>query len=51
MLNLSPCVLQLDAIGRVWSENGVFYDHLPMFGYKNFVHIPKDERSKLDVMT
>ena len=26
-----------------------FYDHLFVFGCKAFVHIPKDERSKLDV--
>lgn len=27
------------------------YDHLKVFGCKAFVHIPKDERSKLDVKT
>lgn len=25
----------------------VFYGYLMVFGYKEFVHIPKDERSKL----
>ena len=31
----------------VWYGKDVSYDHLRVFGYKAFVHVPKDERSKL----
>ena len=52
VLNLSLCVpLRLDVPERVQSRKGVSYDHLRVFGYKAFVHIPKDERSKVDVKT
>ena len=33
----------------MWTEKDVSYDHLRVFGCKAFVHIPKDERSKIDV--
>ncbi|KAD2804590.1 hypothetical protein E3N88_37967 [Mikania micrantha] len=36
---------------RVWRGKYVSYNHLRVFGCKAFVHIPKDERSKLDVKT
>ncbi|KAC9553688.1 hypothetical protein E3N88_45637 [Mikania micrantha] len=36
---------------RVWRGKDVSYNHLRVFGCKAFVHIPKDERSKLDVKT
>jgi hypothetical protein len=52
VLNLTPCVpLQFDVPDRVWTGKDVSYDHLRVFGCKAFVHIPKDERSKLDVKT
>jgi hypothetical protein len=52
VLNLTPCVpLQFDVPDRVWTGKDVSYDHLRVFGCKSFVHIPKDERSKLDVKT
>ncbi|KAL5842405.1 hypothetical protein ACOSQ3_013008 [Xanthoceras sorbifolium] len=52
VLNLSPCIpLKMDVPKRVWSGNDVSYDHLRVFGCKTFVHIPKDERSKLDAKT
>ena len=52
VLNLSPCVpLQSDTLKRVWSGKDVSYNHLWVVGCKAFVHIPKDERSKLDVKT
>ncbi|KAJ0797294.1 putative RNA-directed DNA polymerase [Helianthus annuus] len=35
----------------VWSGKDVSYDDLRVFGCKAFVHIPKDERTKLDVKT
>ena len=36
---------------RVWFDKDVSYDHLKVFGCKACVHVPKDERSKLDVKT
>ncbi|KAL6336537.1 hypothetical protein AAG906_025087 [Vitis piasezkii] len=52
VLNLTPCVpLEFDVPDRIWSNNEVSYDHLRVFGCKAFVHIPKDERSKLDAKT
>jgi transposase InsO family protein len=50
VINLTPCVpLHFDVPNRVWSGKDVSYSHLRVFGCKAFVHIPKDERSKLDV--
>ena len=50
LINLSPSVpLKGDVLERVWTGKNVSYDHLRVFGCKAFVHIPKDERSKLDV--
>ncbi|KAL4559836.1 hypothetical protein LXL04_031982 [Taraxacum kok-saghyz] len=50
VINLTPCVpLSFDVPDKVWSGKNVSYRHLRVFGCKAFVHIPKDERSKLDV--
>ena len=50
LINLSPSVpLKGDVPERVWTWKDVSYDNLSVFGCKEFVHIPKDERSKLDV--
>lgn len=52
VLNLTPCVpLDFNVPDKVWLGKEVSYDHLRVFGCKAFVHIPKDERSKLDVKT
>ena len=52
VLNFSPSILLLfDVPDRVWIGKDVSYDHLRVFECKAFVHIPKDERSKLDVKT
>ena len=52
VLNFSPSILLLfDVLDRVWIGKDVSYDHLRVFECKAFVHIPKDERSKLDVKT
>ncbi|KAL6315899.1 hypothetical protein AAG906_013243 [Vitis piasezkii] len=52
VLNLTPCVpLEFDVSDRIWSDNEISYDHLHVFQCKAFVHIPKDERSKLDAKT
>ncbi|GJZ82180.1 putative RNA-directed DNA polymerase [Tanacetum coccineum] len=50
VINLTPCVpLRFDVPDRVWSDKDVLYHHLRVFGCKASVHIPKDERLKLDV--
>lgn len=52
VLNLSPSVpLDGDIPDRVWTGKEVSYNHLRVFGCKAYVHIPKDERSKLDSKT
>ena len=52
VINLSPVVaLQADVPNRVWYGKDVSYNHLCVFGCRVFVHVPKDERSKLDVNT
>lgn len=52
VINLSPVViLNGDVPDKVWYGKDVSYDHLRVFGCKAFVHVPKDERSKLDVKT
>ncbi|KAG7553078.1 Zinc finger CCHC-type superfamily [Arabidopsis thaliana x Arabidopsis arenosa] len=50
VLNLSPSApLEGDIPERVWTGKNVSYGHLRVFGCKAFVHIPKDERSKLEM--
>ena len=50
LIKLSPSFpLKGDVPERVWTGKDVSYDNLRVFGCKAFVHIPKDERSKLDV--
>ena len=50
LINLSPLVpLKGDVLERVWTRKDVSYDHLRVFGCREFVHIPKDERLKLNV--
>ena len=52
VINLSPVVaLDGDVPNRVWFDKDVSYDHLKVFGSKASVHVPKDERSKLNVKT
>ncbi|RDY10072.1 hypothetical protein CR513_05468, partial [Mucuna pruriens] len=36
---------------KIWFGKDVKYDHLRVFGCKAFVHVPNDERSKLDMKT
>ncbi|KAK8534168.1 hypothetical protein V6N12_047561 [Hibiscus sabdariffa] len=51
-INLSPSVpLRCDVPDEVWFGKDVSYGRLFVFGCKAFVHVPKDERSKLDVKT
>ena len=52
IINLSPDVsLKSDVPNSVWYGKNVSNDHFRVFGCKAFVHVPKDERSKLDDKT
>ncbi|KAI4357804.1 hypothetical protein L6164_001728 [Bauhinia variegata] len=49
LINLSPSIpLSGDIPERVWKGKDVSYKHLRVFGCRAFVHIPRDERFKLD---
>ncbi|GAA0162781.1 hypothetical protein LIER_18799 [Lithospermum erythrorhizon] len=49
VINLSPTtVLEGGVPEEIWSGKKSSYKHLRVFGCRAFVHIPKDERSKLD---
>ena len=49
LINRSPSVpLDFDIPERVWTGKDVSYSHLKVFGCKAFVHVPKEQRSKLD---
>ena len=49
VLNLTPTVsLNNEVLDKIQFGKTVKYDHLRVFSCKAFVHIPKDERSKLD---
>ena len=52
LINLSPSrPLNGKIPEEVWSGKKASYGHLRVFGCRAFVHIPKDERSKLDAKT
>ena len=40
--------LDFDISQRVWTGKDVSYSHLKVFGCKAFMHVPKEQRSKLD---
>ncbi|PKI48983.1 hypothetical protein CRG98_030570 [Punica granatum] len=49
LINLTPSVaLDGDVPQQVWTEKEVSYKHLRVFECRASVHIPLDERSKLD---
>ena len=51
-INLSPLVsLNIDVLERVCSWKNESYDFLRVFSYKAFIHVSRDERSKLDNKT
>ncbi|RDY05303.1 hypothetical protein CR513_10875, partial [Mucuna pruriens] len=52
VINLNPTVaLNTKVPDQIWFCKDVKYDHLRVFGCKPSVHVPKDERSKLDMKT
>ncbi|PKI41916.1 hypothetical protein CRG98_037666 [Punica granatum] len=49
LINQSPYVpSEYDIPERVWTSKNASYSHLKIFGYKSFMHMPKEQRSKLD---
>ena len=49
LINRLPSVpLDFDIPQRVWTGKNVPYSHLKVFGCKAFMHVPKEQRSKLD---
>lgn len=49
LINLSPSApLNDDVPNKFWTGKDASYKHLKVFGCRAFVHIPSDERSKLD---
>ncbi|GKD12148.1 retrovirus-related pol polyprotein from transposon TNT 1-94 [Tanacetum coccineum] len=49
VLNKSSSVsLNFEVPKKVWTSKEVSYNNLHVFGGKSFMHIPKDERSKLE---
>ncbi|OMO51796.1 Reverse transcriptase, RNA-dependent DNA polymerase [Corchorus capsularis] len=49
LINRSPSApLGFDIPEKVWSDKNPSYAHLKVFGCKAFLHVPKEQRSKLD---
>ena len=49
VLNLTHIIsLNSEVPDKIWFEKSVKYDHLRVFGCKAFMHIIKEERSRLD---
>ena len=49
LINKSPSIpLEYDILEKVWTGKDVSYSHLKVFGCKTFMHVPKEQRSKLD---
>ena len=47
LINVSPSIPLDDVVPeRFWTIKVVSYKHLTVFGYRAYVLIPKDERSK-----
>ncbi|GKV28962.1 hypothetical protein SLEP1_g37944 [Rubroshorea leprosula] len=52
LINRSPSVvLNGDVPEKVWSGKEVSYKNLRVFGCRAYVHVPKEERAKLDAKT
>ena len=52
LINLSPSYpLEGDIPKSVWTKKFVSFEHLRVFGCRAFVHVPRDEQSKLDNKT
>lgn len=52
LINRSPSsALDGEVPEKVWTGKNIRYDYLRIFGCRAFVHVPKDERTKLDDKT
>ncbi|KAE8673712.1 hypothetical protein F3Y22_tig00111774pilonHSYRG00058 [Hibiscus syriacus] len=52
IINFTPSVpLNGGILEEVWTGKRASYNHLKLFGCRAFVHIPEDERAKLDAKT
>ena len=49
LVNRSPLVpLGFDIPEKVWTSKEISYNHLKLFGCKAFIHVPKEQRTKVD---
>ena len=49
LVNRSPSVLlRFNIPQKVWTGKEMSYNHLKVFGCKAFIHVPKEQRTKLD---
>ena len=49
LINRSPSAsLRFNVLEKVWTCKEISYNHLKVFGCKAFIHVPKEQRSKLD---
>jgi len=49
IINLSPTIsLDGGILEKAWTNKDLCYTHLKIFGCEEYVHIPKEHRSKLD---
>lgn len=46
MINKSPSNFKV--LKKAWIGRDVSYSHLIVFGFKSFMHVPKEQRFKLD---
>jgi hypothetical protein len=49
ILNMSPSTVIVDTIPHeLWSSKNHLVSHLKVFGYDEFVHVPKEKRIKVE---
>ena len=49
LINRSPSApLEFNVPKKVWTGKEISYNHLKVFRCKAFIHVPKEQRSKLD---
>ena len=49
LINRSPSApLGFDVPKKVWTGKQISYNHLKVFVCKAFIHVPKEQRSKVD---
>ena len=49
LVNISPSIpLGFNILEKVWTSKEISYNHLKVFGCKAFIHVPKEQRMKVD---